>query len=138
MASLIYLSAIDDMASGAIDFDTDDFKCMLVTDAYTPDQDGDMKRSDVTGEVAGAGYTAGGEEVTVGITKDTGHDRVDVALDGILLLASTITARGAVYYKDRGGAASADELVAYIDFGIDVTSTGGAWTLTPSTVRMQL
>jgi hypothetical protein len=51
MASLIYNSAVDDMARGAIDADTDTFKVMLVTSAYSPNKDTDLKRSAVTNEV---------------------------------------------------------------------------------------
>jgi len=137
MPSLIFNSALEDMATDAIDFAADTFHCILVTSAYTPDKDGDMKRSDVTGEVVGAGYTAGGEEATVGVTKDTANDRLDISLGAISIPAATITARGAVYCKWRGGLASADELVAYIDFGADVTSTAAAWSLSASLIRLQ-
>jgi len=44
--------------------------------------------------------------------------------------ASTITARGAVLYKNRGGAASADELICFVDFGVDKTSSSGDFTIT--------
>jgi hypothetical protein len=43
MASLIYNSAIDEMARGDIDFDTDTFKALLVTSAYVPDKDAHLK-----------------------------------------------------------------------------------------------
>lgn len=137
MASLIFNSTIDDMAKGAIDFDTDSFKCMLVTSAYAPDKDTHLKRSSVTNEVTGTGYTAGGTAATVTVTKDTTNDRVDIGLGAVSWPASTITARGAVYYKSRGGAASADELVAYIDFGADIASTAGTFSLSASTLRIQ-
>ena len=39
------------------------------------------------------------------------------------------TARYAVIYRARGGASSADELLCYVDFGADVSSTGGAFTI---------
>ena len=39
MASLIYNSAVDDMARGAIDFDTDTFKVLLVTSSYSHNKD---------------------------------------------------------------------------------------------------
>ena len=57
MASLIYNSAIDDMAKGAIDFDTDTFKILLVTSSYTADKDTHDKRDDVTNEVSGTTFT---------------------------------------------------------------------------------
>jgi hypothetical protein len=137
MASLIYNSGLDDGVRANIDFDTDTFKCLLVTAAYTPDKDAHTKRSDVTNEVVGAGYTAGGTAAAVTVTKDTANDRIDVSLGAVSWPASTITARGAVYYKSRGGAASADELVAYIDFGGNIVSTAGTFSLTASTLRIQ-
>lgn len=137
MASLIYNSALDDAARALIDFDSDTFKCMLVTSTYSPNKDTHTKRSDVTNEVSGTGYSAGGAAATVTVTKDTANDRVDVSLGAVSWATSTITARGAVYYKSRGGASSADELVGYIDFGADITSTAGTFALTASTLRYQ-
>jgi hypothetical protein len=137
MASLIYNSALDDEARALIDFDTDTFQCLLVTATYAPNKDTHTKRSDITNEVVGAGYSAGGTAATVTVTKDTANDRIDISLGAVSWPASTITARGAVYYKSRGGAASADELVAYIDFGADIISTNGTFSLTASTLRIQ-
>lgn len=137
MASLIYNSAIDDMARGAIDFDTDTFKAILVTSAYTPSKDTHDKRDDVAGEVTGTGYTAGGTASVVTVTKDIANDRVTIQFGAISWPSSTLTARGCVYYKSRGGAASADELVAYNDFGSDVSSSGGTFSVTASTITLQ-
>jgi hypothetical protein len=137
MAGLIYNSCPDDEARGLICFEVDSFKVMLVTASYAPNKDTHMKRSDLTNEVAGAGYTAGGAAATVTVTKDTANDRIDISLGQASWPASTITARGAVYYKSRGGLASADELVAYVDFGADIVSTNGTFSLTASTLRKQ-
>lgn len=137
MASLIFNSGLDDAVRGNIDFDTDSFKAMLVTSTYSPNKDTHTKRSDVTNEVVGSGYTAGGTAASVTVTKDTANDRIDIELGAVSWNPATITARGAVYYKSRGGAASADELVAYIDFGSDITSTAGNFSLTASTLRIQ-
>ena len=137
MASLIYNHALDNAARGTIDFDTDTFKVMLVTSAYTENKDTHEFRSDVTNEVSGAGYTAGGNTVTVTVTKDDANDRIDISLGGTTWPTSTITARKAVYYKSRGGAATADEIIAVNDFGSDVISTGGTFTLNASTLRVQ-
>jgi hypothetical protein len=136
MASLIYNSALDDMARALVDFDTDTFKCMLTTSAYVENKDTHTRRSDITSEVLGTGYTAGGAAVTVTVTKDLVNDRVDISLGAASWAAATITARKAVYYKSRGGASTADEIVAVIDFGTDVTSTAGTWSLTASTLRL--
>lgn len=132
-ASLIFNSCLDDMARGAIDFDTDTFYAMLVTTTYTPNKDTHTKRSDVSNEVAGTGYTAGGSATAVTVTKDTANDKVTIAFAAISWPTATITARAAVIYKRRGGASSADELVAHVDFGADITSTGDTFTVTFST-----
>lgn len=138
MASLIFNSALRDEAIGSIDFDTDTFKVMLTTSAYTENKDTHTKRSDVTNEITGTGYTAGGNTVTVTVgAVDTANDRVDITLGGTTWPASTLTARKAVYYKSRGGAATADELIAVVDFGSDVVTTSGTLTLTASTLRKQ-
>ena len=137
MASLIYNSAPDEMARGDIDFDTDTFKAMLVTSSYTPNKDTHDFRDDVTNEVSGTGYTAGGVASAVTVTKDTANDKVTIQFGAVSWASSTITARGCVYYKSRGGASSADELVAYADFGSDVSSSGGTFSVAASTITLQ-
>lgn len=136
MASLLYNSAMRDEATGAIDYDTDTFKVMLVTSAYTENKDTHTKRSDITNEVVGTGYTAGGQTVAATVSAvDTANDRVDITFAQVTWPASTITARKAVYYKSRGGASTADELVMVDDFGADVTTVAGTLTLNASIVR---
>lgn len=137
MASLIYNSAPDEMARGDIDFDTNTFKAMLVTNSYTPNKDTHDFRDDVTNEVSGTGYVAGGETSVVTVTKDTGNDKVTIQFGAVSWAGSTITARGCVYYKSRGGASSADELVCFADFGSDVTSSGGTFSVAASTITLQ-
>jgi len=137
MASLIYNSAIDDMARNNIDFDTNTFKAMLVTSSYTPNKDTHDRLDDVTNEVSGTGYTAGGATSAVTVTKDNTNDKVTIQFGAVSWASSTITARGCVYYKSRGGASSADELVAYNDFGSDVSSAGGTFDVAASTITLQ-
>jgi hypothetical protein len=62
---------------GSVDLDTDTIKVMLVTSSYTPNQDTHDFKDDVTNEVAGAGYAAGGatlanETVTADNTDNEG------------------------------------------------------------------
>lgn len=136
MSSLIYNRALELWARGSIDFDTDAFKVMLTTSSYSENKDTHDFRDDVTNEVSGAGYTAGGNTVTVTVSLDTANDRLDITLGGTSWSSSTITARKAVYYKARGGASSADELIAVNDFGSDVISVSGTFTLNASTFRI--
>jgi len=137
MASLIYNSFVDDMARGAIDLDTDTFKVMLVTSSYNADKDTHLKRSAVTNEVSGTGYTAGGVTTACTVTKSTANDRVTLSFAAVNWASSTITARAAVIYKSRGGASSADELVCYLDFVSDVSSTASTFSLGSSTITLQ-
>lgn len=136
MPSLVFNRSLELWARGQIDFDTDTFKVMLTTNGYAENKDTHDFRDDVTNEVVGTGYTSGGNVVTVGVALDTANDRLDITLGGTTWPSSTITARKAVYYKARGGAAAADELVAVNDFGADVVSSAGTFTLAASTLRI--
>ena len=137
MASLIFNSFHRDLATGAIDCDTDTFKVLLVTSSYTPNKDTHDKRDDITNEVTGTGYTAGGATSAVTVTLDTANDKTTIQFGAVSWATSTITARGAVIYKSRGGASSADELVAYNDFGSDISTTAGTFSLAASTITLQ-
>lgn len=129
MADLIYNSFFVDHANGNIDMDTDTFKVMLCTSSYTPSKLHN-RRDDITNEVTGTGYTAGGATLaSVTFTQDDTNDLAKFDAADVSWAASTITARYAVVYKSRGGAASADELVKVFDFGSDKSSVGAAFTL---------
>lgn len=131
MADVIYNSAKRDILNGSIDFDTDTLKVMLVTSSYTPNADTHTKRSDITNEVSGTGYTAGGATLANKVVSvDNTDDEGVFDADDVSWSTSTITARGAVLYKSRGGASSADELIAYFDFVSDKTSSGGTFLIT--------
>ena len=118
----LYLNGVKNLNEGDIDWDTDTIKIGLYTSSYSPDQDAHDFRDDLGANEAsgGSGYTAGG--ATIGSRSIT----VDGATNEIRLLGAdvswTITGgpfafRYGVIYKARGGAASADELIGYVDFG---------------------
>lgn len=137
MANVIFNSFKRDIMNGSIDLDTDTIKMMLVASAYTPDVDAHTKRSDVTNEVVGAGYAAGGVVLAnKAVTVDNGTNKGIFTCDAIAIANATITARGCVLYKSRGGAASADEIIAYGDFGADITSTGGTFNITAPVINL--
>lgn len=134
MPSLVYNSFMRDIATGAVDCDTDTFKMMLVTSTYTASKS-HAKRSDITNEVAaGSGYTAGGNAcaLTVAATDNVNND-VEISFSVTSWTSATITARAGVIYKSRGGLATADELVGYVDFLSNITSTNGTFAVTVST-----
>jgi len=123
-----------DIATGAVDCDTDTFKMLLVTSTYTAAKS-HAKRSDITNEVAaGSGYTTGGNAcaLTVAATDNVNND-VEISFSVTSWTSATITARAGVIYKSRGGLATADELVGYVDFLSNITSTNGTFAVTVST-----
>lgn len=118
-----------DIMNGGIDLDTDTIKVMLVTSSYTPNQDTHEDRADVTNEISGTGYTAGGATLaSKTVTQDnTDNEGVFDAAD-VTWSTATITARGAVLYKSTGTPAN-DVLICYLDFGSDQTATGADFTI---------
>jgi hypothetical protein len=134
MASLIYNKFLDYLASADISDDT--FKVALVTSSYTPDKDTHEHFDDITNEVSGTGYTAGGNTVTGTLTLSTANDRLTLEFASTSWTSATITARGAVYYSSTG-TASTSTLIAFNDFGSDVAVTAGTLALAASTVTLQ-
>lgn len=120
------------MLNKEIDWDSDTIKVSLHTSAYTPDQDAHDYQNDLTNEVAnGNGYTTGGATLankTITYTGATNVVKLDA--DDVSWAASTITARYAVIYDASPGTAATNPLLGYIDFGQDIVSTGGAFTVT--------
>jgi hypothetical protein len=116
-------------AANRVDWVNDTIKCALTTATYAPNQDTHDFFDDVTNEVTGSGYTAGG--VTLGtktLTYDaaTNETRLDAA--DALWATSTITARYAVVYKSTG-TASTSALLGYVDFGGDQTTSAADFTI---------
>ena len=134
MASLIYNKFLDYLADNDISDDT--FKVALVTSSYTPDKDTHEHFDDVTNEVSGTGYSAGGNTVAGTLTLSTANDRLTLEFASTSWTSATITARGAVYYSSTG-TASTSTLIAYNDFGSDVAVTSGTLALAASTITLQ-
>lgn len=107
---------------GGIDLDADTFKLSLHTSTYVPNQDTHDFFDDATNELAaGSGYSAGGATLgTIAVTYDSASQQVrfDCA-DVSFAFTASKTWRIGVVRKARGGAASADELLAYLDWGTD-------------------
>lgn len=137
MNSFIFNRLIELWVKGQIDFDTDTIKVLLATDAYVPNKDTHDFRDDVTNEITGTGYTAGGITVSVTVTRDDANDRVDITFASVNWPTATFTARKAVYYKSRGGASSADELILVKDFGSNVSKVAQTFALNSLTFRIQ-
>lgn len=111
-----------------VDWDTDTIKVALVTSSYSPDQDTHDEWADVSAyEVTGDGYTAGGATMTCAAPDYTaGTNVIKLDADDVTWSTSTITARYAIIYDDTH---ASKRLLGYVDFGADVTSTGGDFTI---------
>lgn len=137
MASVIYDSFLSDLFAGNTNT-THSYKAMLVTSSYTENRGTHTKRSDVSNEVTGTGYTAGGAAVTLSTSLNTTTHKLTLTIGTVSWASSTITARKAIIYRARGGANTADELVACIDNGADVVTSNSTLSLAASTWEIPL
>lgn len=131
VTAFLYGSVAAKLANKEIDWDTDTVKVALCTSTYTPAQDTHDYFNDITNEVTGTGYTAGGATLankTVGYTAGTNVTKFDA--DDTSWTSSTITARYAIIYVDTAGASTTDPLIGYVDFGADVSSSSGTFSIT--------
>lgn len=138
MASFIYNSFWDDLGKGNLDLDTNTFWGMLIDAAgvAAASKASHAKRSDVTGEITATGYSAGGKVVTVTVTQGVSN-RTLYTFQSMNWTGFTGSAAGLVYYRRRGGAASADELVGLNDFGGIVTLTSTTLVVADSIITVQ-
>lgn len=121
----VYNSHKVDLGKGTYSLQGATIYGMLVKSTYVPDYDLHTRRSDVTAfECVGTNYVAGGAALTgKAVTQDNPNDRAVWDATDMTTQWITTTLNGAnapaglVFYNHRGGAASADELICYFDFG---------------------
>jgi hypothetical protein len=102
------------------------YKLALYTNAATLNQD--TTAYTVTGETSGAGYTAGGNTLTI-TTNPTTAPSGDIAYFSFANStwnSATLTARGALIYLANG---TTNPAVCVLDFGSDKSTTGGTFTV---------
>lgn len=108
MTATAYGNFLLHQAKADIDWDTVSLKAMLCDSSYVPDFDADEFRADITGEVTGTGYTAGGVALTtVAISLDTTNNWLKFDADDANF--GTLTVSGItqlVIYVDTGSAAT--------------------------------
>lgn len=115
------------LLGGGFDFDTGTsqvFKIALYTSAAT--LDAATTAYTTSDEVVGAGYTAGGNTLTVSQVPTSTGTTAFLSFANTTWNAATITARGALIYLFNG---STNPAVAVLDFGGDKTSTAGDFTI---------
>ena len=99
-------------------------KALLVTSAYADDPDVAF-RSQITTEVTGTGYTAGGVPVTSpAASYDPATDVVTLTSDDVAFGTVTLSdVGGVVFYADTGSAATSPLIAADVFEAIEVTNT---------------
>lgn len=113
-------------SDGTLDWDTNAFKCALLTSAYAPSAAHtvwtDVSAHEVTN---GNGYTTGGVLLT---GKAVTNTMIDCNDPSWVALAKTF--RYAVFYKVGTDNGLTDPLVCYVDFGSNITATGTDFVIT--------
>jgi len=118
------------LANKEVDLDSDSLKVMLCTSSYVPNQDTHQYKSSVTNEVTGTGYTAGGATLgSVTVVYDAPSNTLTLDAADASWPTSTLTARYAVVYDSTPASDATRPLIAYVDFGADVSSTAATFTL---------
>jgi hypothetical protein len=121
LANRLFLS----LAQAAIDFENDTFMIALMDTGFTFDPDTDHGWADVSGDelANGNGYTTGGQALAnVTVNENDVTDRTEVAWDNAVWTAASGAigpAAGAIIFDTT---ATADPIIAYIDFGGDLTA----------------
>ncbi|NKB59006.1 MAG: hypothetical protein GKS00_21985 [Alphaproteobacteria bacterium] len=135
MAWTLYHKWLEAQADGGvagtpIDFDGDTLKIALAASGYTPSDTLHDLFDDITNEVMGTGYTAGGETLANKVvTESSGTVTFDADNASWLQNASGFAnARYAILYKE-GASAAISPLIAYADLGGDKGNVGGDLTL---------
>jgi hypothetical protein len=130
VAGHVYTNAIAKMANKEIDLDSDTIKVALTTSSYTPSQGTHDYFSDVTNEVSGTGYTAGGATLSSKTVSVSGTTFTFDAADTVWSASTIANARYAVIYDATPGSAATNPLIAYVDFVTDRSTTAGTFTIT--------
>lgn len=137
MASFNFTKLTNHLAKADIDFDSASLKVMLVSSVPTTtetsgNQDSWEFRTNVTNEITGTGYTAGGiaQAYTLNAVTASGqtvtYTNISSGWTG-----ATFSAVGAIIYKDTGNTAT-DILMHFVDFGGTVSCTAGTFSITYS------
>jgi|TARA_B110000503_G_C6816807_1_gene277265 hypothetical protein len=113
-----------EVLNGVHNFSANTFKLALYTDSATIGADTLIYTTN--NEVVGAGYTAGGNTLTVSVTPVSSGTTAYVSFANTSWASSTITARGALIYNSS----QSNKAVAVLDFGADKTTSNSVFTIT--------
>lgn len=132
---------LESLYEGRIDIRNDPLMFMICTASYTPSQNAHKFRSVVTNEIIGSGYSAGGKQIMGAAIAYTGSNKT-LTLTGSPLAWPLVTwsnARYGVIYVARDGIPiTSQPLVAWVDFGANVSKSDEPFYVTwPATGIMK-
>ena len=133
MPSTVFSNFSRNLALARHNFSSDTLKVLLVSSVPSEaNLDTWISRADVTNEITGSGYTAGGiaQAYTLNAV-DTTNNRTTLTLTNnpTAWTTATFSTVGAIVYKNSGVAAT-DYLIEFIDFGGTQTVTAATFALT--------
>jgi hypothetical protein len=138
----VYGLFLQSLVEGRVNMVADPVWCMLVGSGYVFNQNSHKFKSVVTGELAGSGYTANGQHVTISTSNYDSTNRLLTIPAGNLVWPSVTWtgAKGAILYMNPDGFPdSAKPLIAYMDFGGPVDRSSQAFYLNwPATGILKL
>lgn len=136
MASTNFTNFTRALATAGHNFSSDSLKVLLVSSVPSETNlDSWANRSDVTNEITGTGYTAGGIAQAYTLNAlDTTNNRQSITMTNITSgwTTATFTTEGAIIYKDTGSAAT-DKLIQFVDFSGSQSVSSGTFGITYTT-----
>jgi hypothetical protein len=128
-------ATINAIINETLNLSAGNFWALLLGTGYTPSPSHSF-RSDLSAEVTGTGYTAGGVAAPLTITRNDAADEIIVRAEQIIHPAFTGSPRYVAYYQKLGGAASADRVVMIVDWGIVYPATGVVYPINPNEMKI--
>lgn len=120
------------LATAGINFSSVSLKVLLTSSVPSgANLDAWAFRSDVTNEITGTGYTAGGIAQAYTLSAlDTTNNKQSIVMTDITAgwTTATFTAFGAIIYVDTGSSAT-DKLITFVDFGGGIPVSSGSFSI---------
>jgi hypothetical protein len=139
MAPKLFASFLLKALNKEIDFDTDTIKVALTTSTYTPNFDTHDYFNDVTNEVVGTGYTAGGatlasKTITTTAANSWATARANSTAYALNAVVRPSTGNGFLYQASTAGTSAASPPTYPTVVGQTVTDGSVVWTCVGSAI----
>lgn len=125
-----FADSLDASASGFQLDGTDTIKVPLVTDTFSPAFNSAHGYGNISNEITGTGYTAGGATgSTPTLTASGGYLTFDITVDTQWTSSTFSAVRGTLPYNDTVTTPVADPFICGVTFGADYAVTSGTLTI---------